>query len=131
MTLTQADREAIWHELRSCLEELRSEVVRQCPRVTAQIGQHSTDAFPLGVFAGFSSSGDPADEDLVVSVDAHREGGRIRCSSDIALGDGTVIATGPEATLKFPVEYEGELRVWVRDVCAFIRSNTDTVAKEL
>jgi hypothetical protein len=42
-----------------------------------------------------SSSGVPGDEDLVVTVGVQLRGDRLRWTSDIATGEGVILAEGP------------------------------------
>ena len=78
-------------ELKAVMDEAADFVRRVAPRVTARTGNQRTDAFPLSIYTTFSRSGDPIDEDLVITVDVYLES-QWTVQIDISKGDGLVLS---------------------------------------
>jgi hypothetical protein len=117
-----------WTRLSAAYTWLAGEVVRVNPKVHFTSLRTAGATFVFGAYVSFSRLGVPGEEDLVVSVNCKREGEGLRLTSDIATGDGMILAEGPRANIG---EVAAELMGWVALVDDFVRSHRALVCDQL
>ena len=126
--------DTVWQRLDAVFQRLATEVQAVQPHVSWTSGHHATESFPLTAFVSFSRNGRKEDEDVVVSVSAHISGNTLAMSSDIARGDGYVLADGPEAAYPIdlaPEELAERGTVLAAAIETFLHEHIDTISDEL
>lgn len=97
-------------------------------------GHADNEAFPFWAYASFNRDGMAGEEDLVVSLSFKRADGQLAFTSDIARGDGEILADGPSSSISLAVDLS-TLRAWIAERVgegvAFIEGECDLLKREL
>jgi len=128
------NRDTVWENLGVVFRWLVEQVTQVNAVAWSSSGRTSTDVFPFGAYLSFSRSGEPGVEDLVISLDCKRVGEELVLSSDIAAGDGYVLADGPTVRIRLGDaigDAPPEVSAWVDSVADFIRSHQRLVCARL
>lgn len=109
--------------------------LRTCnPALWWSCGHAENETFPFWAYASFNKAGVAGEEDLVLSFSFKRADRRLEFTSDIARGDGEILADGPSASTSLAVGVS-TLRDWiaerVREGLAFIEGERDLLEGEL
>jgi hypothetical protein len=109
--------------------------IRECnPALWWSCGHAENEMFPFWAYASFSKAGVAGEEDLVLSLSFMRADGRLSFTSDIARGEGEILADGPSGSTSLAVDVS-TLREWiaerVRQGLAFIEGERDLLKSEL
>lgn len=126
--------ERVWKRVLPRLQALRDRLARRWPALTCDLGQHSTEVFPLTGYASISLSGNRQDEDLVVSVSCRLEAGELECTADIANGQGTILADGPSAEIDLALDEDQVnqlLGTWISAVEGFLDESASNLVVAL
>ena len=115
-----------WEEL---LGELGRRMRAVNPTLHVQIDHHSTPVFPLRATASFSTGGPGGDEDVAVSLNIRQTGDGFEVTSDVARGDGYVVADGPRRVVD--AADDASLSSALAETASFVRSQQQTVSDEL
>ena len=104
----------LWPELEAFLQEVLADVTSIRPGLWSDLGWHSNDFFPFRAYLSLMAVADPdGDDDVVLSADFHVAGDLCRFTSDIAAGDGQILADGP-ASARTLTDTDQDL-AWARD----------------
>jgi hypothetical protein len=100
----------LWPDVEYRLGAIVSELRVARPALWAQSAVSSNAVFPFSATLSFIS-GDPTQdhEDVVFSLGVKAEGARFRFSSDLAAGDGRILAEGPASDIDSSVSESGLL----------------------
>lgn len=95
---TTGSWEDIWDVLNGELTGLAGRLALRNPKLRWTVGHLESKAFPFTGYLALSREGIAGQEDVVVSVGVRNEGDTLRWTSDIATGEGEVLADGPGFT---------------------------------
>lgn len=110
----------VWNRTRPSIETLVTRLKEHRPLLTATLGHHSTETFPLTGYGSFSLCGHPADEDLVASVACKLTEGTWACTADISEGNGNILLDGPSLiAISGSANLEQMVLGWAQDVAEF------------
>ena len=128
---SRATSEDLWDVLNHAFTDLAVRLKDLNARLTWTIGHRESEAFPFTGYISFSRDGTPGQEDLVLSVGVQRKAGQLLWITDLASGDGEVLAEGPSCT----VEGAPDLARWVAaplaDTLSFLREVEPLLAELL
>lgn len=85
----------VWDVLNETFVALAAELVAVNPGLHWTVDHYENESFPLRGYLSFSGRGTAGEEDVVIMVQVHRRDDSLRWTSDIANGDGEVLAEGP------------------------------------
>ena len=123
-------------EGRSCEKfQILADGIRECnSTLWWSCGHAENETFPFWAYASFNKTGVAGEEDLVLSLSFKQADGRLDFTSDIARGDGEILADGPSGTTSLAVDVS-TLREWiaerVRQGLAFIEGERELLVNEL
>lgn len=89
--------EATWDSINAEFSNVAAQLHVTNPALWWSCGHAENEAFPFWAYASFGRSGVPGEEDVVVSLSFKDVDGRLAFTSDVALGDGQIVAGGPAA----------------------------------
>src|SRR4051812_30485611 len=93
-----------------------------------QAGHHATEAFAFRGWASFSRNGEAGEEDLSLTIDFKRVEQGLKVKSDIARGDGYVLADGPNRLI---ADDSASISDAFGEAAMFLKSQRDLMAGEL
>ena len=88
----------VWDRLNDAFLGVYEEVLRNTATVRWQVHHSDNSYFLLRATASFQRVGCPDEEDLVLSVDIHRDGDLITWTTDAGQSAGVVLAEAPSRT---------------------------------
>lgn len=87
--------EEVWNRLNGCFADLAGVVGAQNSKLWWRSGHHANSDLPFRAWASFSRQGIPGEEDLVISVDFKKIEHGLEVTTDIARGNGVILAEAP------------------------------------
>ena len=123
------ETDLLWTRIQSIFDDLLAELLRVQGQATCAVGTNSNDDFPFRAYASLGLKGGET-ELVVVSIDCRRDGDSLRCSADIALPNGIILAEPRE--LIGPAEEVAVLfERWTTEFAAFLKAHISTLLKVL
>lgn len=120
--------------LNEIFERLANDLAQVNPRLWWNFGHNKNEVFPFWAYASFSREGIPGEEDLVISLSFKSVAGGLEFDSDIARGDGEILADGPADQSVETTDLQS-LQQWVDRCIAmtvrFIADNSELLRQEL
>jgi len=88
---------ALWPDVRDGLESAAAELRADTPTLWSDIRCAKNASFPFWVYASLNVTGPTGDEDVVLSASFKFGDSVLSFTSDIASGDGQILADGPRS----------------------------------
>ena len=129
--MTQSDAilvDAIWPHLRELLSVFAGGITVVDGTLACEVVRTANDAFLLRAYAAFrrhSGGGEVA-----ITVDVQRNDQHLSFESDVCTDDGTIVATGPSATIPISESQscvEASINGWMRDFECFLSGSKSAV----
>jgi hypothetical protein len=123
-----------WDALNGVFRVLADELHAGNPVLWWSCGHADNESFPFWAWASFNRVGVAGEEDVVVSVSFRRTDRGLEFASDVATGDGEVLADGPRSQIVLATD-TGTIRRWIEEcfgrATAFVEEQTDLLRVQL
>lgn len=123
--------ESAWDVANDAFCSLAEDLREGNPDIWWECGHRQSDAFPFSAYASFSKEGIAGEEDVVVSMSFKQEGEVLVFTSDIALGDGQIIAERPSVAEPGNVDRTAWIQSQIAEGLRFIRAQLETLRRLL
>src|ERR1035438_1952080 len=120
--------EEVWEMINATFQRIATSLAVTHPTMCWSSGHNDNDAFPFRGYAAFKKSS--ADEEVVASVDFHKQDDELRFSADIGLDDGRILADGPVGVIKIAAGLataRADIDAAVKDIVRFLEANEPVI----
>jgi hypothetical protein len=121
--------EEFWPRVRGVLSSFSEELIAGDSTLACSVGHTSNDAYLLRAFLALSRNLDG--DELSITVDIRDFGDELRIESDFTLGDGRIIAEGPNVAIRMSQEVSFALDVWLAELDVFLHDSQPKIANHL
>jgi hypothetical protein len=104
--------EAAWDSINDGFANVAAELRERNPDLRWSCGHAENEAFPFWAYASFNRSGLAGEEEVVLSLSFKQTDGQLHFASDIASGDGRILADGPSGSVTLALDVPA-IRDWI------------------